>query len=72
MFRLVPESPRWLLLRGHVENADETVHHIAKINGKDLPKEFDVSEYIVGIEMDFVLFFQCSTIKAITSFNDQH
>ncbi|XP_035825419.1 organic cation transporter protein [Aplysia californica] len=36
---LVPESPRWLINKGRVEEARAIMERVAKANGKELPKD---------------------------------
>ncbi|CAG9784350.1 unnamed protein product [Diatraea saccharalis] len=37
---VLPESPRWLLMREKLEEANTILKNIAKVNGKELPEEF--------------------------------
>lgn len=41
-FRMIPESPRWLLLHGRREEADKTIRYIAEINGRTLPADYSI------------------------------
>ncbi|CAH3192868.1 unnamed protein product, partial [Porites evermanni] len=36
---LIPESPRWLLVKGKVEQAEKGLAEIARFNGKEMPQE---------------------------------
>lgn len=36
-FRLIPESPRWLLSKNRVEEAKQAFEKIAEVNGKKAP-----------------------------------
>ena len=40
MFSLLAESPRWLISKGRLTDADKVIRKIAKVNKKDLPEEF--------------------------------
>jgi hypothetical protein len=37
---IIPESPRWLLSKNKINEAEEIVQTMARINGKELPKNF--------------------------------
>ncbi|CAH0725908.1 unnamed protein product, partial [Brenthis ino] len=37
---VLPESPRWLLMRERLEEANNILKNIARINGKELPEEY--------------------------------
>ena len=37
-FRIIPESPRWLLSRGKTEQAEKIIQKCAKVNGVKLPE----------------------------------
>ncbi|XP_060803022.1 carcinine transporter [Amyelois transitella] len=37
---VLPESPRWLLMRERLEEANKILKNIARVNGKELPEEF--------------------------------
>ncbi|XP_047042160.1 carcinine transporter [Helicoverpa zea] len=37
---VLPESPRWLLMRERLEEANNVLKTIAKVNGKELPEEY--------------------------------
>lgn len=37
---IIPESPRWLLSKNRIDEAEEIVQTMARINGKEVPKNF--------------------------------
>jgi hypothetical protein len=46
--RLVPESPRWLLLKGKVEEAEAVLSKIARMNKRPLPDKFALHKPVVS------------------------
>ena len=40
IIRYLPESPRWLLAKGRLQEANDILHNLARINGKELPATF--------------------------------
>lgn len=51
-FRVLPESPRWLLARGRFEEAEEVLKTMARVNGKVLP-----ANYFVMLKVQKSFFF---------------
>jgi hypothetical protein len=41
-FFLLPESPRWLLLHGRLDNVQEILEQALKVNGKLWPEGFEL------------------------------
>jgi len=39
---MLPESPRWLLVQRKYESAEHILRSMAKVNGAELPPDFDV------------------------------
>lgn len=39
-YRFLPESPRWLLAKGRLAEANEILKTLALVNGKELPESF--------------------------------
>jgi hypothetical protein len=37
---IIPESPRWLLSKNRIDEAEDIVQAMARINGKEVPKNF--------------------------------
>ena len=42
--RLIPESPRWLLLMGRLDECQAVLTYIARVNGRELPDTLDLKE----------------------------
>lgn len=55
MGRLLPESPRWLLVNKKYGPADAAIRRIAAINRKTLHADFDVTNVKLEVPADQVL-----------------
>jgi len=42
MFKILPESPRWLITSGRLTEADKAIRHIAKVNKAEVPKDLEL------------------------------
>ncbi|XP_029655305.1 organic cation transporter protein-like [Octopus sinensis] len=63
-FLFIPESPRWLISSGRLEEADKIIKRIARINNKEIPVEY-FSE--ISAEMTpKVKFWKVFTSKKLT------
>ena len=49
LLRLLPESPRWLLVNKRYAQADSAIRRIARMNNKTLPPSFNVAEVDVEV-----------------------
>ena len=45
-FRLVPESPRWLIVQGRYAKAREILQKIASMNSRKLPEDIDLAPHV--------------------------
>jgi hypothetical protein len=42
--RLIPNSPRWLIAHGHLEQAENLLRSAAASNGRKLPQNFSIQK----------------------------
>lgn len=52
LFRLIPESPRWLLSQNKIEDTMVILRRIAKTNGVDEPEDL-ASDLVVSVSCCF-------------------
>lgn len=48
---IIPESPRWLLSKNRIDEAEVIVQHMAKVNGRTVPSNF-LRQMEVNAEME--------------------
>ena len=57
---VVPESPRWLLSRNRIDEAESIIQRIARINKRTLPTNYllslQVSPYIYGGKYECMMY----------------
>ena len=46
---LIPESPRWLAVHGHDEAVLKLIRKICRINGRQLPEDFNPSFFVEDV-----------------------
>ena len=48
-FRLVPESPRWLVAQERYEEAEAILQKVAEVNGNEIPRHLDLEPEVSGL-----------------------
>ena len=46
----MPESPRWLILKGRYGQAQETLEYMAEANRTDLPTDLDLEKINIFLQ----------------------
>ena len=65
LFRLLPESPRWLIVKGRNEEANRILHQFAKVNKTAYPaEELDITLVKpASIIIDFFTNIACALFR---------
>jgi hypothetical protein len=53
-FKLIPESPRWLLVKGRLVDAERIIRKAAKDNGRKLPMELHLSNIAQAMRKEVI------------------
>jgi len=48
---IIPESPRWLLSKNRIDEAEAIVQQMAKINGKTVPTNFLRKMEVISLDI---------------------
>lgn len=66
-FRILPESPRWLLANGNINKALPILKNAAKMNGKDV-KDLE-SQVDTLVKLTFKVIKSCILVKNLINVN---
>ena len=66
-YKIIPESPRWLLSKKRTEDAKDVLREIAEVNKAELPKDFDeqveaIANESGGPTYGYLSLFSCWTL----------
>ena len=53
---IIPESPRWLVVKGKVEKAEKTMRWIGDVNGSPLADDFTLKKKVKIIQILFLIY----------------
>ena len=63
-FRIIPESPRWLLTKDRNEDAMSVIRHIGLLNNRPLPDHIVVTIKVMNEScMHLILYFAINFLK---------
>jgi hypothetical protein len=66
---IIPESPRWLLSKNRIDEAEEIVQTMARVNGKKVSKNFlremEVSRREQGTTEHYLLFLFLQYVRTV-------